>query len=98
MFTRMKLAGAVALIAGTVGLASAASAAPATSGLAGAAGQSPITHVAQGCGPGGFRGPYGGCRYGGGRGGYGGGGYGGGGYGRRCFVRPTPFGPRRVCR
>ena len=24
-----------------------------------------ITKVAQGCGPGGFRGPYGGCRYGG---------------------------------
>jgi hypothetical protein len=24
----------------------------------------PITKVAQGCGPGGWRGPYGGCRYG----------------------------------
>jgi hypothetical protein len=35
----------------------------------------PITQVAQGCGPGGWRGPYGHCRYGG---------Y----YGRRCWRGP----------
>jgi len=34
-----------------------------------------VTPVAQGCGPGGFRGPYGRCRYGG---------Y----YGRRCWRGP----------
>ena len=53
-----------------------------------------VTHVAQGCGPGGWRGPYGGCRYGRPV------------YGRppgwayrpvRCWIRPTPWGPRRVC-
>jgi hypothetical protein len=35
----------------------------------------PVTQVAQGCGPGGYRGPYGHCRYGG---------Y----YGRRCWRGP----------
>ena len=60
-----------------------------------------VSHAAQGCGPGMFRGPAGYCRpMGGGGMGYGRGmGYGGPGYGpRRCFVRPTPYGPRRICR
>jgi hypothetical protein len=43
----------------------------------------PIVHVAGGCGPGFFRGPYGGCRR---MGGYG--------YGPRIIVR-RGFGPRR---
>lgn len=49
--------------------------------------------VAGGCGIGWHRGPYGGCRrnFGGWGPGYG--------YGyRRCWWRPTPWGPRRVCR
>jgi len=61
-----------------------------------------VERVAGGCGPGWFRDGYGRCRpaprayapaYG-----YG---YGPGvgyGYARTCFVRPTPWGPRRVCR
>lgn len=59
-----------------------------------------VGQVAQGCGPGMFRGPAGYCRpMGGGGYGRGGMGYGGPGYGpRRCFVRPTPYGPRRICR
>lgn len=61
-----------------------------------------ISHVAQGCGPGMARGPAGFCRPMGGGMGYGRGrgmGYGRSDFGpRRCFVRPTPFGPRRVCR
>jgi hypothetical protein len=48
--------------------------------------------VAQGCGPGYHRGPYGGCRP------FRGGFYGAPRFERRCWVRPTPFGPRRVCR
>lgn len=50
-----------------------------------------VAKIAGGCGPGWHRGPYGGCRrnwapypY--------------GAYGRRCWFRPTPWGPRRVCR
>jgi hypothetical protein len=45
-----------------------------------------ITQVAGGCGPGWHRGPWGGCRRNWGP------------YGRRCWFRPTPWGPRRVCR
>ena len=88
----LKLLGAAAFLAGGLGLASAASAAPAGPGsAAGLAGSDLVEHVAQGCGPGFFRGPAGFCRPM--RGGYGPDfGY------RRCFVRPTPFGPRRVCR
>lgn len=62
-----------------------------------------VTLVSGGCGPFGHRNPFGECRPGGGfRGGPGfdGPGYDGrrGYYGRRCFIRSTPFGPRRVCR
>lgn len=50
-----------------------------------------VTLIAGGCGPGWHRGPYGGCRPNWG-------GYGGWGPGyRRCWWRPTPWGPRRVC-
>ncbi len=56
-----------------------------------------VTLVSGGCGPFSHRGPFGGCRPGGG---YGRPGFYGhpGFYGRRCFIRPTPFGPRRICR
>lgn len=60
-----------------------------------------VTLVSGGCGPFGHRNYFGECRPGGG-GFYGrpayGYGYGGGYYGRRCFIRPGPFGPRRICR
>jgi hypothetical protein len=67
-----------------------------------------IIRVEGGCGPGFHRNPYGYCRPNGpGPGwgapgpvvvpvpvpGYGYGAY----YGRRCWMRPTPWGPRRVC-
>lgn len=62
-----------------------------------------VTLVSGGCGPFGHRNPFGECRPGGGF--RGGPGFGGSryygrpdDYGRRCFIRPTPFGPRRVCR
>lgn len=45
-----------------------------------------VTPVAGGCGPGWHRGPWGGCRRNWGP------------VGRRCWFRPTPWGPRRVCR
>jgi len=45
-----------------------------------------VTQIAGGCGPGWHRGPYGGCRRNWGP------------VGRRCWFRPTPYGPRRVCR
>ncbi len=94
MTMNMRLLGAAALLVGGLGLAAAASAAPAgPATAAGIAGGGLVEHVAQGCGPGFFRGPRGFCRP------MGGGGYGPRPfYGRRCFVRPTPFGPRRVCR
>ncbi len=83
--TLLALATGAALVAG----ASAASAMPAT--LLAGAGEAPqVTLVAEGCGPGFHRGPYGGCRP-----------FGGGfrpHFGRECFVRPTPYGPRRICR
>ena len=44
-----------------------------------------VQHAAQGCGPGFARGPRGYCRP-------------MRAYGPRCFVRRTPYGPRRVCR
>lgn len=46
-----------------------------------------LTLIAGGCGPGWHRGPYGGCRR-----------NMGWGPGPRCWFRPTPWGPRRVCR
>jgi hypothetical protein len=97
MRTNLKMLGAAALIAGGMGLASAANAAPAAP-VSGLAGSDLVEHVAQGCGPGFFRGPRGFCRPM--RGGFRGPGWGPRRfYGpRRCFVRPTPWGPRRVCR
>lgn len=59
-----------------------------------------ITLVSGGCGPFGHRGFYGGCRPNGGYGYYGRPRFRGPGrfYGRRCIVRPTFYGPRRICR
>ena len=63
MTKNLKLLGAAAFVAGGLGLASAASAAPAGPGsAAGLAGSDIVEHVAQGCGPGFFRGPAGFCR------------------------------------
>jgi hypothetical protein len=97
MTFNLKMLGAAALVVGGMGLASGAHAAPAAP-ASGLAGSGLVEHVAQGCGPGFFRGPYGGCRPM--RGGYGRPAYGPRpGYGpRRCWVDRTPFGPRRVCR
>ncbi|NNM71554.1 GCG_CRPN prefix-to-repeats domain-containing protein [Enterovirga aerilata] len=98
MSFNLKMIGAAALVAGGMGLASAASAAPAAP-AADLAGSGLIERVAQGCGPGFARGPGGYCRpmrrgyYGPGPG------FRGPGWGpRRCWVRHTPWGPRRVCR
>jgi len=77
-----------ALVLGALGMAGSAQAAPLGAGAAGLAGSAPIETVAMGCGPGFGRDAYGRChpfagpRF----------------YGRRCFFRPTPWGPRRVCR
>ncbi|WP_342791820.1 GCG_CRPN prefix-to-repeats domain-containing protein [Methylobacterium oryzihabitans] len=86
-----KLIAAATLAAG-LGLASTAGATPlAVPGAGAVAPDAPVTRVAGGCGPGFFRTPRGFCRpfraYGPPRV-----------YGRRCFVRPTPYGPRRFCR
>lgn len=95
MLTR--IISAAVLITG-LGLADVASSAPLSpTSLAGTVAHSPVVRVAGGCGPGFFRTPYGFCRpfrrvYGPRF--YGPRPY----YGRRCFFRPTPFGPRRVCR
>jgi hypothetical protein len=45
-----------------------------------------VSLIAGGCGFGWHRGPWGGCRRNWGP------------VGRRCWFRPTPFGPQRVCR
>src|SRR4051812_49628880 len=92
MTTRFHLAAAAALVAGGLGMASAAQAAPIGAGLAGAAGDGLITHVAQGCGPGFHRGPYGGCRPF-----RGGGFYGGPPFERPCWGPPAPLGPPPGC-
>ncbi len=60
-----------------------------------AAPDSNVERVAGGCGPGWFRDRFGVCRPGRVYRPYGYGGYGG--YGPRCFWRPSPWGPRRVC-
>jgi hypothetical protein len=101
---------AAAALAGGSGLASAGAAplgaaprAPVGAGLGAGLGAGPVAGsgagrvtapaavetVAFGCGPGWAPGPYGRCRpiYGRPRV-----------SGPRCFVRPTPYGPRRVCR
>lgn len=91
MKINVKLLAAAALVAGGLGFGTGALAAPAGPATGALAGRGLIEHVAQGCGPGFFRGPRGFCRP---MGGYGRPFYGP----RRCFVRPTPFGPRRVCR
>ncbi len=91
MSKRTILGLAAALTLGGLGAVSTAQAAPLGVGLGTTlAGQAPIETVAQGCGPGWGRGAYGRCRpfAGPGR----------GFYGRRCFFRPTPYGPRRFCR
>ena len=94
MISTLKVLAGSAVVAG--GLVAAAGANAAPIGFAPGAGvDGLVQQVAGGCGPGFFRGPYGGCRpmarrfappppryYG----------------GRRCFFRPGPFGPVRVCR
>ncbi|MEE7484942.1 hypothetical protein MOF7_06520 [Methylobacterium oryzae] len=52
-------------------------------------GPAAVSTVAFGCGPGWAPGPYGRCRPMYRRPRF---------YGPRCFFRPTPWGPRRVCR
>ncbi|MEN3211580.1 hypothetical protein PUR23_16315 [Methylorubrum populi] len=82
-----------AVFAVSLSLLAPAAAAPISPAIAGMGrDEALVTRVADGCGPGFFRTPYGFCRpfrrfYGPPRF-----------YGRRCFFRPTPFGPRRVCR
>ncbi|MFC6791529.1 GCG_CRPN prefix-to-repeats domain-containing protein [Methylobacterium komagatae] len=88
--TKSFLGLAAALALGCLGAVSSAQAAPLAAGSATTlAGGAQVETVAMGCGPGWARGPYGRCRpmyrprpF----------------YGRRCFIRPTPYGPRRVCR
>ncbi|MGH1570466.1 hypothetical protein ACRAWG_07045 [Methylobacterium sp. P31] len=75
---------AAAALAGGPGLASAASAAPLAPVIAGPA---HVTDAASGCGPGFASGRFTRCRPVGRRF-----------FGPRCFVRPTPVGPRRICR
>lgn len=87
--THLKMLAATAALVGGLGFASTASAAPLAPIRAGTlAGAAQITNVAMGCGPGFARGPLGRCRpiARGFR------------PGPRCFVRPTPVGPRRICR
>ena len=86
--TNFRLFGAAIVMAASIGAGSTAMAAPASPMTADLAGGM-ITHVAQGCGPGFSRGPRGGCRpmmvprrA----------------FAPRCVVRPTPVGPRRICR
>ncbi|MFG1480858.1 hypothetical protein V5F53_19695 [Xanthobacter sp. V4C-4] len=81
-----------ALLAGAAGaqaLPLSPLAAPAA-GRAAATPEAPVVPVAQGCGWGWHRGPWGGCRPNGV--------YYGGWYGPHCWWRPSPFGPVRVCR
>lgn len=99
-----KLLGMGAIV-GAMMMASSAFAAPVGAAAAGGLVAEPglVTTVAQGCGPGGFRNPYGRCIYGG-RPGYGRPVYGRPVYGRpvyaprRCWNQMTPYGMRRVCR
>ncbi len=81
-------AGAVLLLG-----AVAAQAMPATI-IAPGADAAQVLPVAEGCGPGAHRNFRGFCVGGGGFYGRPGYGFGGG----RCFIRETPFGPRRICR
>ncbi|WP_430910363.1 GCG_CRPN prefix-to-repeats domain-containing protein [Methylobacterium sp. sgz302541] len=90
MSTRWMLGVSAALALGGLGAVSTANAAPIGPGdAAGLAGGATVERVAMGCGPGFGRDAWGRCRpfarpryYG----------------GPRCFWRPSPFGPRRVCR
>ena len=85
----LKMLAAAAAVVGGLGLASASAAplAPVTADTI--AGGAALSTVAYGCGPGWAPGPFGRCRPIYRRPGF---------YGPRCFFRPTPFGPRRVCR
>ncbi|KAA0112462.1 hypothetical protein CIW48_30490 [Methylobacterium sp. P1-11] len=87
--THLKMLAATAALAAGLGLASAANAAPlAPTGAGTIAGAAQITDVAMRCGPGFALGHFGRCRpiARGFR------------LGPRCFTRPTPVGPRRICR
>lgn len=91
-----KLASIASLLIAGIVLTPTARAAPFTPLLPGALqADASVTLVAQGCGPGFARGPYGGCRpFYGPRRFYRPRPY----YARRCFIRTTPYGPRRFCR
>ena len=85
----VKMLAAAAAVIGGLGFASAGAAPLMPAPVDTLAGPASVTGVAYGCGPGWAPGPYGRCRpiyrrprF----------------YGPRCFFRPTPFGPRRVCR
>lgn len=89
MATRRTVGFGAALVLGGLGAVASANAAAIGPGSAAAlAGGAGAERAAMGCGPGLTRGPYGRCRP------FAGPGF----YGRRCVSRPTPFGPRRVCR
>lgn len=96
MNTYSKLTAMASLLIAGIVLTPTAQAAPLSPLLPGTLqADAPVTLVAQGCGPGFARGPYGGCRsFYGPRRLYGPRPY----YARRCFIRPTPYGPRRFCR
>lgn len=85
----VKMFAATAAVIGGLGLVSASAAPLAPAGAAAITGPTSVSTVAFGCGPGWAPGPYGRCRpiYRRPRV-----------YGPRCFFRPTPWGPRRVCR
>lgn len=85
----VKMFAATAAVIGGLGLVSASAAPLAPAGAAAITGPASVSTVAFGCGPGWAPGTYGRCRpiyrrprF----------------YGPRCFFRPTPWGPRRVCR
>ncbi|WP_455989377.1 GCG_CRPN prefix-to-repeats domain-containing protein [Methylorubrum extorquens] len=87
---RLKALAVLAAIVGGTSFVTAAEAAPVPMAPAGAYDAGNVTTtVAMGCGRGWVRTPYGRCRpmFGPRRFG-----------GPRCFIRRTPFGPRRVCR
>lgn len=89
MMMHVKMIAAAAAVVGGLGLASAGAAPLAPAGADTITGPAAVSTVAFGCGPGWAPGPYGRCRPMYRRPRF---------YGPRCFFRPTPWGPRRVCR
>ena len=89
MMMHVKMIAAAAAVVGGLGLASAGAAPLAPAGADTITGNAVVSTVAFGCGPGWAPGPYGRCRPMYRRPRF---------YGPRCFFRPTPWGPRRICR